>query len=176
LKAIWLVATLLFILIYPIKINASDETFIDFGLRVGLSNPGEKFDFESFEVFGDYWFPWSWRTVFDWVIGARANGSVGALIQGGDTALLTTLGPVMSISSPSERLSFDAGVGLALVSKKKVGDHRFGGLFEFTAHGGVNYRFPWNVALGYRFYHISDAGIFNGKGLNRHLLELSYRF
>jgi hypothetical protein len=158
------------------EINASDDTVINLGLRVGISNPREEFDFESFEVFGNYGLPWSWRTPFEWILGTGINGSVGVLIQEGDTALLATLGPVISISSPGGRVTIDTGGGFALISEQKVGNHSFGGPFQFTAHGGLNYKFKWNVALGYRFFHVSDGGIFNGNGLNRHLLELSYCF
>jgi hypothetical protein len=163
-------------LIDPMEINASDETVMDLGIRVGISNPREEFDFESFEVFGNYGLPWGWRTPFEWILGTGINGSVGVLIQEGDTALLATLGPVTSFSSPGSRVTLDIGVGFALISEEKVGDHSFGGPFQFIAHGGVSYRLPWNLALGYQFFHISDGGIFGGNGLNRHLLEISYRF
>ena len=112
----------------------------------------------------------------NWILGTGLNGSIGVLIQDGDSALLSTLGPVIYIRSPGGRVTFDAGGGFALIGEKEVGNHSFGGLFQFTAHGGLSYRFKWNVALGYRFFHVSDGGIFNGNGLNRHLLELSYSF
>ena len=101
---------------------------------------------------------------------------IGALDQSGDAAFLATLGPHSELIHKPTGIIFDLGGGGAYLSERKVGSHNFGGKFQFTASGGVKYIILRNFAIGYKFFHFSDAGIKDGNGLNRHLLELSYRF
>jgi len=70
----------------------------------------------------------------------------------------------------------DIGGGGALITEDKIGDHNFGGPFQFAAHSGLSYKITSKFLVGYRLYHLSDTGIFDGKDLNRHLLELSVYF
>lgn len=147
------------------------------GVRLGISNFNEK-DFLSYELFGRYGLPWYWEVGRNknWNIQTMLSYSLGGLTQSDDTGFLATSGPVISFSNVPTGLIFDAGGGIAFLSKERVGKHNFGGNFQFTLHAGVSYKVYKNLAVGYRFFHISDAGINNGKGLNRHLIELSYRF
>ncbi len=147
------------------------------GIRFGISNYREE-DFLSYELFGRIGLPW--LLILDkngnWQIETLVSYSLGLLDQSGDTAFLGTFGPAIAIINKPTGLIFDTGSGGALISEDKVGGHNFGGNFQFTAHGGISYIIGWNITLGYRFFHVSDAGIINGHGLNRHLSELSYRF
>jgi len=133
-------------------------------------------DFRSYEAFWVYGLPWSWRVFSNWILSTRLNASLGAITQGKDAGFFTTLSPGIALSPSGGRLTLDTGGGFALISEDKLGRHDFGGPFLFAAHGGISYEFGWNLALGYRFFHLSDGGIYNGHGLNRHLLELSHRF
>jgi len=147
------------------------------GIRFGISNYREQ-DILSYELFGRIGLPWFLMLDKNgnWQIETLVSYSLGLLDQSGDTAFLGTFGPAIAIINKPTGLIFDTGVGGALISEDKVGGHNFGMNFQFTAHGGISYIIGWNIALGYRFFHLSDAGINNGQGLNRHLLELSYRF
>ena len=147
------------------------------GIRLGISNFNEE-DFLSYELFGLYGLPWYWKVGRNknWIIQTMLSYSVGVLTQSDDSGFLATIGPVILLNHTPTGLIFDLGSGIALLSDEKIGNHDFGGSFQLTAHAGISYRVFQNIAVGYRFFHISDAGINNGKGLNRHLLELSHRF
>ncbi|MEM2936735.1 MAG: acyloxyacyl hydrolase [Candidatus Bathyarchaeia archaeon] len=157
-------------------IRAEDTSPLALGIRLGVSTHTEKNGFMSYEVFGIYGIPWTLRVFSNWILSTRLNASIGIMTQGNDTGFFATLSPGIAISPYGGRLMLDTGGGLAITSKDKLGHHDFGGPFLFAAHGGISYEFPWNLAIGYRFFHLSDGGIYNGHGLNRHLLELSYHF
>jgi hypothetical protein len=130
----------------------------------------------TYEVFTIYELPWRWRPYLDWVIATRWNLDGGLIRSRGDNELLITSGPGVAIRKNGWPIWIDGGVGLAFLSNDKIGTRDFGAPIQFTAHGGISYNFGWNLVLGYRFYHMSDAGFFDGKGVNRQLLELSYHF
>ncbi|HSE83214.1 MAG TPA: acyloxyacyl hydrolase [Thermodesulfobacteriota bacterium] len=155
---------------------AEDAGFTDLGFRFGISTHMEKFDIESYEVFTVYRLPWAWRLFPDWFLSTRITGSAGVITQDDDTGLISSLEPVIALSRTGGRLLLETGGGITILSDNKLGGHDFGGPNLFTVHGGISYRILKNIAVGYQFHHISDGGIFDGKGLNRHLLELSYRF
>jgi len=156
-------------------ITAEDAKSLSVGLRVGTSNFGER-DFKTFEGLLLFGLPWSWQPFSDWVISPRWDLAGGVIRQDEDTELLITFGPSIAFSRTGWPVSVDGGVGLAFLSNDKIGDQDFGAPLQFTAHGGISYKFVRHFALGYRFHHMSDMGFFDGKGVNRNLLELIYYF
>jgi hypothetical protein len=49
--------------------------------------------------------------------------------------------------------------------------------FQFTSHLGVNWDFAPHWRVGYRFQHMSNAGLATpNPGLNLHIFSVSYRF
>jgi len=53
----------------------------------------------------------------------------------------------------------------------------FGERFQFTSHIGLIWYLTDRVSLGYRFQHMSNAGLASpNPGLNLEMLELSYHF
>ena len=74
----------------------------------------------------------------------------------------------------------EIGIGAHLLSKTSVAPQReFSTAFQFGSHAGVGLRFGQGGAyeLGYRYQHLSNAGIKKpNNGINFHLLRLGYRF
>nr|NIT14147.1 hypothetical protein [Candidatus Dadabacteria bacterium] len=102
--------------------------------------------------------------------------SAGGLKQDSDIGYLFTLTIGMALFALNNKVIVDLSGGGALVTEDEIGDHNFGGPFQFSAHTGLSYKITDRLLAGYRFYHISDAGINDGSGLNRHLVELSVTF
>lgn len=162
---------------------AKDVELLALGVRGGMNfkdaglPPGEKEDFEQFDVFAVMGLPWEWKSTSGWEVRWRLGGSAGALRGAGDTGFITTLttGPALRI--PGWRLIFDGGVGGALISKWEFGRQDIGGPFQFIAHGGVGVQVIKNIVVGWRFHHMSDATIYgNSRGVDFHMLEVSYYF
>lgn len=155
--------------------DAEDVNLEELGFRFGTELNTERLSYRTYEVFTNLGLPWSVQ-YSNWIIRIRANASLGAINQGGDTDFFTTFGPELAISNERFPLLIDGGGGIGFLSDDRIGRQNFGGILQFNAHAGLSCEILWNVALGYRFFHMSDAGIFDGHGVNRHLFELIYRF
>jgi hypothetical protein len=139
--------------------------------------PGEKEDFEQFDVFAIMGLPWGGELSSGWEWRWRLGGSAGALRGAGDTGFITTLTSGPAFRKPDWRLILDAGVGGALLSKWEFGRQDIGGPFQFIAHAGLGIQLPWNMVVGWRFHHMSDATIYGpSRGVDLHMLELTYYF
>ena len=73
----------------------------------------------------------------------------------------------------------EAGIGAHLLSSTALGTKRFSTRFQFGDHIGAGFRFGARAAfdLGYRFQHLSNAGIKRpNNGINFHQVRLQYHF
>lgn len=73
----------------------------------------------------------------------------------------------------------EGGIGFHLLSRTSLGEKRFSTAFQFGNHIGAGYRFGSKRAydLGYRFQHLSNAGIKRpNRGINFHQIRLQYHF
>lgn len=164
------------ILIHKIS-NAQEHNFKTISLAVGVSNYNEE-DFRSLEImFNSSLMYFRYRdddSRFE--ILPLVNLSLGSLKQNEDFGFCSTLTSGIAIFTFNKNLILDAAGGFAILTDDQIGEHNFGGHLQFAAHTGIYYKLTHNVLAGYRFYHISDGGIYDGHGLNRHLLEIGYAF
>jgi hypothetical protein len=146
------------------------------GVQTGVSYR----DDESFMSVGwaaGHALPWSWR----WSSGASletgSDWSLGILYGGGSTGVIATVGPRAVLHTASRLWELDLGVSAALLSRTEFGEVDFGSVIQFISHFGVSRRMGEHFDLGYRFQHMSNAGLDReNPGLNLHLLRFSYRF
>ncbi|MFQ5992464.1 MAG: acyloxyacyl hydrolase, partial [Nitrospiraceae bacterium] len=160
--------------------GAEDIRLDALGVRAGTNQGTVKrgADLERYELYANLGLPWSWEVVSNWNLGTRLNASGGALTGEGETGFIGTLGPSVTLGRERGRIILDIGVGIALLSNDTFGTHDFGGPFQFTADIGITALLLRHVGVGYRFQHMSDATIYgsDGRGMDSHILELSYRF
>ena len=162
---------------------AKDVELLALGVRGGMNfkeaglQPGEKEDFEQFEVLAIMGLPWERKYSSGWELRWQLRGTAGALRGAGNTGFITTLTSGLALRKPSWRLILDGGVGGALISKWEFGRQDIGGPFQFIAHGGVGVQVTRNIVVGWRFHHMSDATIYGkSRGVDLHMLEVSYYF
>jgi lipid A 3-O-deacylase len=95
---------------------------------------------------------------------------------------LTDIGltPVFRLQSNDlQGLYLEAAIGFHLLSRTSLGDKRFSTRFQFGDHLGAGVRFGpgGRYDLGYRFQHLSNAGIKRpNHGINFHQVRFQYRF
>jgi hypothetical protein len=73
----------------------------------------------------------------------------------------------------------ELGVGVHLMTDDQLGDKDFGTEFAFgsLAGGGVRFGSRGQFELGYRYQHLSNAGIEDSNpGINYHMVRIGYRF
>lgn len=150
---------------------------IGIGLRAGRSVHLEVDDFYSLEIFAEYSYPWESTCIPGFIIHTKSVLSAGVINQDGDGEPLSTLSQLIVLTNEGEDISFDLGGGIGLLGDDKIGDHDFGTVFQFNYNLGITlldlYR---NISAGYRWFHLSDGGIGDGQGLNRHVIELRYDY
>ena len=108
----------------------------------------------------------------------HAHGDGHDVLEGGgDTGLVVSVGPGLSLTSPRKRLLLGVGVNPSLVSKTEYGREDIGGPFQFTLYAGLSWIFYRGLSVDYRYQHMSNAGIYDeNPGLDMIMLGLIGRF
>ena len=139
--------------------------------------PGEKVDFEQFEILGTLGFPGIWEVPWGWKARYQLTPTGGVLRGDEELGFISTLTGGIAVTKAQWRTTLDFGIGGALLSKWKFPGQNIGGPFQFLAHGGMLFHLPWNLLAGYRFHHMSDGMIYgSNRGVDLHMLEVRYSF
>ncbi len=135
-------------------------------------------EFQEYDVAANFGLPWERYSTTNWGMGTRLMASAGIMRGGGETALVVSLIPELTLGSEDGRFTLDLGAGGALISRHRFGTQNYGGPFQFALTVGIGVPLYKKLGLGYRFLHYSDAGV-NGSdtiGADFHMIEFSYRF
>lgn len=135
-------------------------------------------DFEEYDLSANVALPWESHATSGWGMGTRLMASAGLLRGTGESALIVSLIPELTLGSQDGRFVLDLGAGGALFSRHRFGTQDFGGPFQFALTLGIGGPLYRQLGLGYRFLHYSDAGV-NGSdttGADFHMIELRYRY
>jgi hypothetical protein len=130
------------------------------GVRGGSSFENDAGDFRQVEAFGGAYLPWQWGSNNDFHLKPRVEGSAGDLNDRGENGFVGTLGPVIDLREGKFPVSLEGGVSLTGLSRYNFKDKDLGGCFEFTDHVGLDWRVTKNFTLGWRYQHMSYAGIY----------------
>ena len=180
----WLpVLSTLWCLLIPGVCLAAETGLQSLGLRATLSNATTLGDpqpeeFEEYDLAVNLRLPWQRDFGSRWRLGSRLMSSAGILRGGGDSGLVASVIPELTIGSEDERFIVDMGVGLAYLSRSRFGTQDFGGPFQFALTVGIAVPIYKQWGIGYRFLHYSDANM-NGSdtvGADNHMVEIYYRF
>lgn len=147
------------------------------GARVGFSFSDTAHNFHQAEAFGNWNLPWNWNLGSRWHAQGQAAFSVGWLADHGEDAFITTLGPALVLRREHLPLSLAGGSSPTLLSRADFMDKDFGTVFQFTSYIGLNWDLNSRFRIGYRFQHMSNAGLSGSNpGLNLHVIAASFRF
>lgn len=169
-------------LLAPRLSYSEDLSLLSLSMRARVSEKtilGEQApeDFQEYDVAANFRLPWERYSTSGWDVGTRLMVSAGILQGAGETALVVSLIPELTLGSEDGRFTLDLGVGGALFSRHRFGTQDYGGPFQFALTLGVGVPLYKKLRLGYRFLHYSDAGV-NGSdttGADFHMIEFSYR-
>lgn len=149
----------------------------DVSFRYGKGFRGT--DFDQFDLAASMDLPW--QTTFDsgWVIRSQVEGILGVLTWDGDTAVKPSVMPDLVITSPGGRVDLIAGLGCGVMigDTEFSDDHDLGGPFFLQGQAGVRFHITKNVFAGYRYYHQSNAGIYDSNdSVNLNQVEIGWKF
>ena len=174
---VWYVLALSLSLILLSPASEAETRRLDVGLRSSVDASNEKEKFEQYELFASHELPWSWQLPADWCVSTKLDATAGALRGAGETGLVASIGPSLVLSSPGGRVSLEGGSSPTVLSRDKFGRQDFGVKFQFTSHASLRVKLSSNVGVGYRYQHMSNAGMSShNPGLDLHMLELSFHF
>ena len=147
------------------------------GVRYGISATHLNDVFQQAEAFTRVDLPWRWQVMDDWLLQWRADFSVGWIYGNKDHGIIGTLGTSVAIKYKDFPISIEIGSCPTLMSRDEFGDKDFGIPFQFTSFGGFSGNIGKRWAVGYRFQHMSNAGLARpNPGLEMHMFSVRYRF
>jgi lipid A 3-O-deacylase len=148
------------------------------GVRGGWAANTEAHAMHQVEAFGIWEMPWCWRPAARFYVQPEFEAAAGGLTGHGNTAFVGRLGPDLLIGWKDFPLTFQGGAVPTIISRHTFGDTTdVGSLCQFTTYIGFNWNFYSHYQLGYRFQHMSNAGLATpNPGLNLHMVAFSYLF
>jgi lipid A 3-O-deacylase len=171
----WIIIFLLFVFSASPG-NAVENKWNTAGIRAGISDQSSEKFFSKYEAFAAFSLPWKWRSEHGWILGTYVEINAGLVTSEGN-AFEGSIGPGFYLMAPGGGFAIVAGIYPTYLGQSKFGTEDFGETFQFTSEIGFNLNFFRYWTVGYRFQHMSNAGIASeNPGLNTHMLELGYRF
>jgi lipid A 3-O-deacylase len=153
------------------------------GARFGFPANASSSDFYESDAYVNWDLPWSWDLGSTWLVQSRLDLSAGWLGRNGRDGGLGAIGPALALGHGRFPLWLEGGVDATVLTRTKFGPGDQGGSkdfgipFQFTSHIGVYYDVASRVRLGYRFQHMSNAGLGSpNPGLTLHVFYASYVF
>jgi hypothetical protein len=157
--------------------RSGDFSFESAGARFGAGFSSSSRDFHQAETFVDWNLPWHWDLGKTWDLQSRLDFSAGWVGNNRSDAAVGTLGPLLALGRERFPISVEGGSGPTLLSRWDFETKDFGDPVQFTSHIGLYWDIAQHWRLGYRFQHMSNAGISQrNPGLNLQVMALSYRF
>jgi hypothetical protein len=147
------------------------------GVRAGTSLNRRSESFRQVEATLDFDLPWRWQLGPDFKLQSRLDLSAGWLHGEGKDAAVGTAGPSAILSWRDFPVSLDLGSSPTLISRHRFERRDYGSHFQFTSHAGLNWDVARHFRVGYRYQHMSNAGLGHpNPGVNLHMLAVGYRF
>lgn len=164
-------------------------------LELDFDNAKNEFEhFNQYDVAVVFDLPWGWHLPYlycaskdeecptslerGWEVRFIGNASAGLLTGGGSTGFITTFGPGIALRKPDWGVGLDLSGGWALLTDHTYGVQDVGGALQFIGTLRLTVDIGWNTFLGFRFHHMSDAGIHGDdkRGIDLYMLSLGYNF
>lgn len=164
---------------------AEDITLLSIGPRYGFSvkNPllghRQKYYFDMIDVAADFRLPWSWPLgESPWRLQTKLIASAGLLRGAGESGLMMTVVPELSLSGWEGLVTFDAGVGAGFFSNYKYPEQDFGGPVQLVLTLGVRVNPISHAYAGFLAHHFSDASVYGPStiGVDMYIVEVGYQF
>lgn len=167
---------LVFLSFFASQARGQEFQFHSVGARIGFPAENTGNNFLQTELFVNYNL-WRWDLTDNWHLQSRMTLSGGWLGQRGDISAIGTIGPNLELSRARFPLSLEGGFNPTFISRHHFSSTDVGTFAQFTSHIGLYWDITSHWRAGYRFQHMSNAGIREpNPGFNLHVLSVSYLF
>lgn len=167
---------ILFVLLFSRACYVGAQDYL-VGARGGSSFETDAGIFRQADIFAGWNLPWHWDPCLGLNLKPRVEASAGCLSGGQEDGFVGTLGPVVELNEGKIPVTLEGGVSPTLLSRYDFSERDLGGRFEFTDHLGFDWHVTKCFTVGWRFQHMSNAGIYrHNPGLNLQMLSSSYSF
>lgn len=146
------------------------------GARYGIPANNQARGLQQAEIFSNYYLPWLW--VFGrFEVQSRLDLTMGWIGGHDQNAFVGTLGPSLQFRWRNIPLELDLGSSPTVLSTHEWGKLDVGTELQFSSHAGIDWNITRHIRIGYRFVHMSNAGIREpNPGVNMHMFGLSATF
>ncbi len=149
----------------------------EIGVRAGIPATDKDEEFEQYEFYYTHDLSWQLTVWGDLTAATYLDTAAGALLTNHESAVIVSVGPILSITTPQLPVSIAIGVSPTFISQDELGVQDFGGQFQFISHAGLFLKAPHDLRVGYRFQHMSNASTREpNPGLNLHTLTVGMMF
>ncbi len=160
-----------------IMLNISIAQSKRYGIRTGINdNHKQNLNLTVSEIYLHTTPPLD--SIFKSIFGSSTTSfevSAGALQDKKNIAFLISLRPVLELINYENIFSASAGIKPGLMTDHNFENYDLGGDFNFLSFFELTITFKKQINLGYRFEHISNAGVYEkNPGVNFHCVELVY--
>jgi hypothetical protein len=147
------------------------------GFRGGLSPDTGIHRFQQVEAFGRWNLPWHWKIYSACYVRPDLDISAGSIWNQNGGGFVGTLGPVLELHLGKFPIEMELGSSPSVLSRNNFGQMNFGDRFQFTSHIGVQWEITRRITIGWRYQHMSNAGIAHpNPGLNMEMFSAGFRF
>jgi len=156
---------------------SQDVSLESAGARFGFSAHKRSAGFKQAEAFVDWNLPWSYFLFDRWHLQWRLDATAGWLGRDGEDAAIFSSGPSLILRRDHIPLALEFGTIPTVITRDSFGAKNLGSYMQFTTYGGIDFNLGSHTRLGYRYQHMSNAGIDgHNPGLNLHAFQVSWRF
>jgi len=147
------------------------------GLRSGFSTTDATDGVWQYEVFGQFDLPWVREWGSGWRLETWLDTAVGWLDDGDAGTAFGRIGPALTLSKAQFPVSLAGGLSPTFLGRDQFGGTDLGSSVQFSTHIGLNADLGGRWRIGYRFQHVSNAGLGSpNPGLDLQMFSVSFRF
>lgn len=157
--------------------KAGEFDWVELGIRSGVSTPYQEGNYHQSEVFTSF----AWQEGLELTEHTLGTSYVevllGRLDGGARHATILAIGPKLELLYRNYPVALELSWKIAGLSEYRFEEEDLGGKFQFISGLGFVHRLGQTWQIGYRFQHISNAGLRSeNPGLDQHMLSIASRF
>jgi hypothetical protein len=152
-------------------------SFDSAGTRFGMGSNRSSRNFYEAEAFTDVNLPGGWDLGQDMRLDTRLDLGVGWLAERSSHTAVGEVGPLLVLRHKQFPLSVALGSNATGLGRSDFETKNLGISFQFTTYIGLNWDITRFFRMGYRYQHMSNAGLDGSNpGLNMHMVSFGYLF